>query len=62
MSAASSGLLRLFRRCPPVDLATDLGPYRRFIVADRHVGWVKPDFARMLAEFPKVFYLTDRAV
>lgn len=62
MSAASSSLLRLFRRCPPVDLAADLGPYRRFIVADRHVGWVDPDFARMLAEFPKAFYLTDRAV
>src|SRR5262245_32418068 len=60
MSAAS--LLRLFRRCPPVDLAADLAPYRHFIVADRHVGWVDPDFARALAEFPAVFYLTDRAV
>ena len=56
MSTAS--LLRLFRRCPPADLA----PYRHFIVADRHVGWVDPDFARVLAEFPSVFYLTDRAV
>jgi 8-oxo-dGTP pyrophosphatase MutT (NUDIX family) len=60
MSAGS--LLRLFRRCPPVDLAADLAPYRHFIVADRHVGWVDPDFARVLAEFPAVFYLTDRAV
>lgn len=60
MSTAS--LLRLFRRCPPVDLAADLAPYRHFIVADRHVGWVDPDFARVLAEFPAVFYLTDRAV
>jgi Domain of unknown function (DUF4743) len=58
VSAASSSLLRLFRRCPPADLA----PYRRFVVADRHVGWVKPDFAQMLAEFPAVFYLTDREV
>jgi 8-oxo-dGTP pyrophosphatase MutT (NUDIX family) len=60
MSAGS--LLRLFRRCPPVDLAADIAPYRHFIVADRHVGWVDPDFARVLAEFPSVFYLTDRAV
>jgi hypothetical protein len=58
VSAASSGLLRLFRRCPSADLT----PYRHFIVADRHVGWVDPDFARVLAEFPAVFYLTDRAV
>jgi len=62
MTATSSSLLRLFDRCPPVDLAADAGVHRRFIVADRHVGWVKPDFARMLAEFPNVFYLTDRAV
>jgi hypothetical protein len=62
MTAGSSGLLRLFRRCPPVDLAADLAPYRRFMVADRHVGWVKPDFAQLLAEFPQVFYLTDREV
>jgi Domain of unknown function (DUF4743) len=58
VSAASSSLLRLFRRSPPADLA----PYRRFIVADRHVGWIKPEFAQTLAEFPKVFYLTDREV
>jgi hypothetical protein len=25
----------------------DLAPYRHFIVADRHVGWVDPDFARV---------------
>lgn len=62
VSAASSSLLRLFRRCPTVDLSADRAPYRRFIAADRHVGWVKPDFARMLAEFPSVFYLTDREV
>lgn len=59
---STGSLLRLFRRCPPVDLAADLAPYRHFIVADRHVGWVDPDFARVLAEFPAVFYLTDRAV
>lgn len=58
VSALPATLLRLFRRCPPADLA----PYRRFIVADRHVGWIKPDFAQALAEFPGVFYLTDRAV
>jgi hypothetical protein len=58
VSAASSGLLRLFRRYPRADLT----PYRRFIVADRHVGWVKPEFAQLLAEFPGVFFLTDRAV
>jgi hypothetical protein len=57
-SSDSPSLLRLFRRCPPADLAS----YRRFIVADRHVGWVAPDFARLLAEFPQVFYLTDREV
>lgn len=50
--------MRQFRRYPPVDLGT----YRRFVVADRHVGWVTPSFARMLAEFPSVFYLTDREV
>jgi hypothetical protein len=53
-----TGLLRLFRRCPRADLR----PYRQFVAADRHVGWVKPDFARMLAEFPGTFYLTDRSV
>jgi hypothetical protein len=58
VSADAAGLLRLFHRHPTADLA----PYRRFIVADRHVGWVDPDFARMLAEFPAVFYLTDREV
>ena len=58
MTAASSSLLRLFRRYPRADLA----PYRHFIVADRHVGWVQPDFAQLLAEFPSVFYLTDREV
>lgn len=58
MSADSSSLLRLFRRYPRADLA----PYRHFIVADRHLGWVQPDFARLLAEFPDVFYLTDREV
>jgi hypothetical protein len=58
MNSAPVGLLRLFRRHPRADLAS----YRHFIVADRHVGWVKPDFARLLAAFPSVFYLTDRAV
>jgi hypothetical protein len=55
VTAATASLLRLFRRYPRADLA----PYRRFIVADRHVGWVQPRFAQLLAEFPDVFYLTD---
>jgi uncharacterized protein DUF4743 len=58
LSRVSSSLLRLFQRCPRADLA----PYRHFIVADRHVGWIKPDFAQLLAEYPGAFYLTDRAV
>jgi hypothetical protein len=58
VSAAAASLLRLFRRYPAVDLA----PYRRFVVADRHVGWVMPEFAQILAEFPGTFYLTDREV
>ncbi|WP_162917569.1 DUF4743 domain-containing protein [Dongia deserti] len=58
MSVESSSLLRLFRRYPRAHLA----PYRRFMVADRHVGWIKPDFAQLLAEFPDIFYLTDREV
>ncbi len=58
MSQASSSLLRLFRRCPLADVAR----YRRFIVADRHVGWLVPAFAQLLAESPQTFYLTDREV
>jgi len=58
VKADSSSLLRLFRRHPLADVTH----HRRFVVADRHVGWVKPDFAQALAEFPKVFYLTDREV
>ena len=42
--------------------AVDLGRYRRFMVAGRHMGWVVPDFARELAAYPQVFYLTDREV
>jgi 8-oxo-dGTP pyrophosphatase MutT (NUDIX family) len=50
--------MRQIRRYPPVDLGRD----RRFMVAGRHMGWVVPDFARELAAFPRVFYLTDREV
>jgi hypothetical protein len=50
--------MRQIRRYP----AVDLGRYRRFMVAGRHMGWVVPDFARELAAFPQVFYLTDREV
>jgi hypothetical protein len=50
--------MRQIRRYP----AVDLGRYRRFMVAGRHMGWVVPDFARALAAFPRVFYLTDREV
>lgn len=42
--------------------AVELGRYRRFMVAGRHVGWVVPDFARELAAHPQVFYLTDQEV
>jgi 8-oxo-dGTP pyrophosphatase MutT (NUDIX family) len=50
--------MRQIRRYP----AVDLGRYRRFMVAGRHLGWVVPDFARELAAFPQTFHLTDRMV
>ena len=50
--------MRQIRRYP----AVDLGGYRRFMVTGRHMGWLVPDFARELAAYPKVFYLTDREV
>jgi 8-oxo-dGTP pyrophosphatase MutT (NUDIX family) len=50
--------MRQIRRYP----AVDLGRYRRFMVAGRHMGWVVPDFARALAAYPQVFHLTDRDV
>jgi Domain of unknown function (DUF4743) len=58
LSGPSTSLMRQFRRFA----AVDLGTYRHFIVADRHVGWITPAFAQTLAEFPGTFYLTDRAV
>src|SRR5690242_18969633 len=58
VTGGSPSLLRTFRRCPCAYLA----PCRPFIVADRHVGWVKPHFAQLLAEYPAVVYLTDREV
>jgi len=53
-----ASLMRQIRRYP----AVDLGRYRRFMVAGRQMGWVVPDFARELAAYPQVFYLTDRDV
>lgn len=50
--------MRQFRRYPAVDFAR----YRRFVVADHHVGWVTPDFALSLAAFPAVFRLDDESV
>src|SRR4051794_14043288 len=51
-------LMRQFRRYPAVDLAA----YRRFMVAERHVGWVVPDFAVALARFPHVFHVDEKTV
>jgi len=53
-----AGFMRQFRRYP----AVEFGRYRRFVVADHHVGWVTPDFARELATFPEVFRLDDQSV
>lgn len=53
-----AGLMRQFDRYP----AVEFGRYRRFVVADHHVGWVAPDFARELATFPQAFRLGDEAV
>lgn len=58
MQSQPAGLMRQIHRYP----AVDLGRYRRFMVAGRHMGWVVPDFARELAAYPHVFYLTDREV
>src|SRR4051812_33368460 len=51
-------LMRQFRRYPAVDLAA----YRRFMVAETHVGWVMPDFAVALARFPHVFHVDAETV
>ncbi|HVY98611.1 MAG TPA: DUF4743 domain-containing protein [Dongiaceae bacterium] len=51
-------LMRQFRRYPAVDLAA----YRRFMVAEKHVGWVVPDFAAALARFPHVFHVDQETV
>ncbi|MES1150323.1 MAG: DUF4743 domain-containing protein [Dongia sp.] len=51
-------LMRQFRRYPAVDLAA----YRRFVVAETHVGWVMPDFAVALSRFPHVFHVDESAV
>lgn len=53
-----ASLMRQFHRYPTVAF----GRYRRFVVADHHVGWVTPDFALELATFPEIFRLGDDAV
>lgn len=58
MQTGPASFMRQFRRYP----AVEFGRYRRFIVADHHVGWVTPDFARELATFPEAFRLDDAAV
>ena len=54
----TGSLMRQFRRYPAVDLAA----YRRFMVAETHVGWVVPDFAVALARFPHVFHVDAETV
>jgi 8-oxo-dGTP pyrophosphatase MutT (NUDIX family) len=54
----TASFMRQFHRYP----AVDFGRYRRFVVADHHVGWVTPEFALVLAEFPDVFRLDDVAI
>jgi len=49
----AADLRRQLRRYPPVDYRR----YLRFVVAGRHVGWVRRDFAPHLADFPDVFVL-----
>lgn len=34
----------------------------RFCVGDRRIGWVRPEFARLLARWPRVFTVTPDAV
>lgn len=48
-------LLRQYRRYA----VPNLTKYIRFIVADRHVGWLKPDFAQELAADAAVFQLLN---
>lgn len=58
VQTGSASVMRQFQRYP----AVEFGRYRRFVVADHHVGWVEPDFARELATFPEVFRLDDQSV
>jgi 8-oxo-dGTP pyrophosphatase MutT (NUDIX family) len=46
-------LLRQYERFP----APDLSRYRRFVVAGRHVGWLKPELAQELASREDIFQL-----
>ena len=46
-------LLRQYRRYA----APDLARYQRFVVAGRHVGWVKPELAKELAARADIFQL-----
>jgi isopentenyldiphosphate isomerase len=36
--------------------------YLLFVIDDRQVGWIKPAFARQLADWPRVFSLNDKSV
>ncbi len=40
----------------------DLAGFPRFVVADTAVGWVRPDIALRLRDFPDVFEVTSEAV
>ncbi len=51
-------LMRQFHRYAPIDFAA----YRQFVVAETHVGWIAPDFALELAEFPHVFAVDEAVV
>lgn len=47
--------VRVCRRC-------DLARYPRFRVGDAAVGWVRPDIARRLRDFPDTFVVADESV
>lgn len=40
----------------------DLARFPRFVVADTAVGWVRPDIARRLCDFPDTFEVADTAI
>src|SRR3546814_6765868 len=51
-------LVDLVRVCRRRDLAR----YPRFRVGDAAVGWVRPDIARRLRDFPDTFVVADESV